>query len=175
MTMGARRNMRPARSRRARHSGNKVASLVFLGFSNWRRFLNLPKRTVGPPGDRRCWRPEISDLDQAMARAVGRAMGKSADLLREAADAGDAEAQFALGLLYLLGRGVEKNLGEAFELFGLAAEAGDEQAASFREMAVEQMAREQLDRRKMEDATVAVMTEAKRRQRFPKPKLIEPE
>ena len=115
----------------------------------------------------------MSDLDQAMARAVGRAMGKSAELLRAASDAGDAEAHFALGLLYLLGRGVEKNLGEAFKLFGLAAETGDEQAAAFKEMAVEQMAREQIDQRKMKDAAVAVMTEAKRRQRFPKPKLID--
>ncbi len=108
-----------------------------------------------------------------MTRAVGRAMGKSAELLRAAADAGDAEAQFALGLLYLLGRGIEKNLGEAFKLFGLAAEAGDEQAAAFKDMAAEQMAREQVDRRKMKDAAVAVMTEAKRRQRFPKPKLVD--
>lgn len=110
-----------------------------------------------------------------MAHAVGRAMGKSAELLRAAADAGDDEARFALGLLYLLGRGVEKNLGEAFKLFGLAADAGDEEAAAFKEMAVEQMAREQVGRRQMEEAAALVMTEAKRRQRFPKPKLIEPD
>ncbi len=40
-----------------------------------------------------------------MALAVGRATRKSAELLGAAADAGDTEAQFALGLLYLLGRG----------------------------------------------------------------------
>ena len=49
-----------------------------------------------------------------MALAVGRAMDKSAELMQGAAQAGDSEAQFALALLYLLGRGVEKNSGEAF-------------------------------------------------------------
>ncbi len=110
--------------------------------------------------------------DQAMALAVGRAMDKSAELLRSAAQAGDREAQFALALLYLLGRGVEKNLGEAFKLFGLALDAGDEQAATFRDMAAEQMAREQIDQQQMKDATVHVMKEAKRQQSYPKPRIV---
>ena len=83
----------------------------------------------------------ITEHDQAMALAVGRAMDKSAELLRAAAEAGDSEAQFALALLNLLGRGVEQNAGEAFRLFGLASDAGDEQAASFRDLAAEQLAR----------------------------------
>ena len=111
--------------------------------------------------------------DQAMALAVTRAMGKSAELLGVAAEAGDSEAQFALALLYLLGRGVEKNSGEAFRLFGLASKAGDEQAATFRDTAAEQMAREQIDQQQMNDAAVHVMKEAKRRQRYPKPRIVE--
>ena len=107
-----------------------------------------------------------------MALAVGRAMDKSAELLRGAAQTGDSEAQFALALLYLLGRGVEKNSGEAFRLFGLALDAGDEQAAAFRDMAAEQLAREQINQQQMKDATVHVMNEAKRRQRYPKPRIV---
>ena len=107
-----------------------------------------------------------------MALAVGRAMDKAAELLRGAAQEGDSEAQFALALLYLLGRGVEKNLGEAFRLFGLALAAGDEKAAPFRDMAAEQLAHEQINQQKLKEAAVHVMTEAKRRQRYPKPRII---
>ena len=107
-----------------------------------------------------------------MTLAVGRAMDKSAELLRTAADAGDTEACFALGLLYMLGRGLKKNLGEAFKLFGLAADAGDEQAAVFRGMAAEDLDREQVGNRMMKEATVTVMKEAKRQQRFPKPRIV---
>ncbi len=113
------------------------------------------------------------EYDQAMALAVGRAMNKSAELLGTAAKAGDSEAQFALALLYLLERGVEKNLGEAFKLFGLASDAGDKQAADFRDMVAEQLAREQINQQQMKDATAHVMTEAKRRQQFPKPRIVE--
>lgn len=115
----------------------------------------------------------MTEHDQAMALAVGRAMDKSAELLRVAAEAGDSEAQFALGLLNLLGRSVEKNVGEAFRLFGLASDAGDDQAASFRDMAAEQLARAQIDQQKMKEATVHVMKEAKRKKRFPKPHIVD--
>ncbi len=114
----------------------------------------------------------ITNSDQTMTLAVGRAMGKSAELLGAAADAGDTEARFALGLLYMLGRGVEKNLGEAFKLFGLAADAGDEQAAVFRDMTAEELAREQINKRSMEEAAVVVMKEAKRQQSHPKPRIV---
>ncbi len=110
-----------------------------------------------------------------MALAVGRAMDKSAELLRGAAQAGDSEAQFALALLYLLGRGVEKNLGEAFRLFGLALDAGDEQAATFRDMTAEQLAREQINQQQIREATAHVMKEAKRRQRYPEPRIVKPD
>lgn len=114
----------------------------------------------------------ITDFDQTMALAVGRAMDKSAALLGAAAAAGDTEARFALGLLYMLGRGVKKNLGEAFKLFGLAADAGDAQAAEFRDKAAEELARDQAGKRLMKEATVAVMKDAKRRQRYPKPQIV---
>ena len=107
-----------------------------------------------------------------MALAVGRAMDKSAELLRVAAQAGDSEAQFALALLYLLGRGVEQNSGEAFRLFGLALDAGDAQAATLRDMAAEQLARAQVNQQQMKEAAVHVMKEAKRRQRYPKPRIV---
>ena len=110
--------------------------------------------------------------DQAMALAVTRAMAKSAALLHDAAKAGDSDAQFALGLLYLLGRGVEMNSGEAFRLFQLARDAGDDQAAAFLDMAAEQMAREHLHEQKLKEAAVHVMKEAKRRQSHPKPRIV---
>ena len=112
------------------------------------------------------------DSDQTMTLAVGRAMDKSAALLGAAADAGDTEARFTLGLFYMLGRGVEKKLGEAIHLFGRAADTGDGQAGEFRGRAIEQLAREQAGERLMNDATVAVMKEARRRQRFPKPHIV---
>jgi len=114
----------------------------------------------------------MTEHSQAMALAVGRAMDKSASLLRVAAEAGDHEAQFALALLYLLGRGVEKDLGEAFRLFGLAHAAGDEQAAAFRDMAAEEMAREQIHQQQLKEAAVHIMKNAKRQQRFPKPRIV---
>jgi TPR repeat protein len=100
-------------------------------------------------------------------------MDKSAKLLRAAAEAGDTEAHFALGLLYLLGRGVEKDAREALRLFTLAQDAGDAQASHFRDMAAEQMAQNEDQKRDTETAANAALKEAQRRQRFPKPKLVE--
>ncbi len=127
---------------------------------------------AGKAGKSQRWRRLITDSDQTMAVAVARAMGKSAELLGAAADAGDTEARFALGLLYMLGRGVEENLGEAFRLFGLAAEAGDEQAEVFRGMTAEKLAREEVSKHLMEEAGVAIVKEAKRKKRFPKPRIV---
>lgn len=101
-------------------------------------------------------------------------MDKSASLLATAADLGDAEAQFALGLLHLLGRGVDRNLGEALKLFRLAADQGDDQAEIFKGMAAEQMAREQIAKRDMDEAAVVAIKDAKRRRKFPKPKIVKP-
>ena len=100
-------------------------------------------------------------------------MDKSAELLRAAADSGDNEARFALGLLYLLGRGVDKDAGEAFKLFTLAHDAGDAQASHFRDMAGEHLDQDEVKQRDTEDAANAALKEAQRRQRFPKLKLVE--
>ncbi len=86
---------------------------------------------------------------QAIALAVGGAMGKSAELWAAAAQAGDGEAKFALALRYLLGRGVTKNAAEAFRLFGEALDSGDERATTFRGLAAQQMALEQISERQM--------------------------
>ncbi len=86
---------------------------------------------------------------QAMALAVGRAMGKSAELWAAAAQAGDGEAQFALAVRHLLGRGVTKNSAEAFRLFGEALHSGDERAMTFRDLAAQQMALEQISETQM--------------------------
>ena len=128
-----------------------------------------------PAGDKQLWRRIITEHDQAMAQAVGRAMDKSAKLLQDAAKAGDGEAQFALALLYLLGRGVKQNSAEACRLFALAADAGDEQAASFRDKAAEELAREQVKKQELNDAAVLVLKDAKRRQCYPKPRLVRPD
>ncbi len=102
-------------------------------------------------------------------------MEKSAELLRDAADTGDSDARFALGLLYLLGRGVDKNPGEAFKLFGEALEAGDPQAAHFRDIAAEHLAKGALKERAVEDALHTAKKEAERRRLFPKPTLVKSE
>ncbi len=107
-----------------------------------------------------------------MALAVSRAMDKSAELLRVAAQAGDGEAQFALALLHLLGRGVEKNSAEAFRLFGLALDSGDQQAATFRDLAAQHMAHEQISERQMAEAVRHVAIEAKRKQSHPQPRIV---
>ncbi len=99
-------------------------------------------------------------------------METSAKQLREAADSGDNDSRFALGLLYLLGRGVDKNAGEAFKLFGEALEAGDPQADHFRDIAAEHLAKDALKERAVEEAMQTVKKEAERRRLFPKPKLV---
>lgn len=107
-----------------------------------------------------------------MARGVARAMKKATSLLQKAADSGDAEAQFSLALLYLIGRGVEQNPGEAFKLFSLAEKAGDEDATAFRDIAAEELARQSRAENLRNEAVLATMMDAKRRQLFPKPRLV---
>jgi uncharacterized protein len=109
-----------------------------------------------------------------LAQAVVRAMDKSATLLATAAEGGDVEAQFALGLLHLLGRGVDRNLGEALKLFRLAADQGDEQSEILKGIAAEQLAREHIATRDRQDAAVAAIKDAKRRRKFPKPRIVKP-
>ena len=56
---------------------------------------------------------------------------KAAKWYRRAAAHGNAIAQYRLGLLYYIGRGVRTNKGEAEKWFRKAAEQGDEQAKEF--------------------------------------------
>jgi len=53
---------------------------------------------------------------------------RAAELLRVAAQAGNTEAQYALGTLYKQGRGVAKNMSEAVRLWSLAALADNPDA-----------------------------------------------
>ena len=50
------------------------------------------------------------------------------DTVRQAADQGDAEAQYNLGLMYVNGEGVPKDDAEAVRWYRLAAEQGDASA-----------------------------------------------
>jgi TPR repeat protein/parvulin-like peptidyl-prolyl isomerase len=54
----------------------------------------------------------------------------AAELLRKSADQNHPKGQYRLGMLYLLGGGVEKNLAEAVELFRKAAALGNPEAQS---------------------------------------------
>lgn len=49
-------------------------------------------------------------------------------LLRQAADAGNADGMYGLGMMYQMGRGMSPNLGEAVKFFQQAAEKGQPQA-----------------------------------------------
>ena len=73
-----------------------------------------------------------------MVRGTARATEKSEALLRRAADAGDAEAIFALGVSYLLGCGVRTNFREALKLLDRAVYEGVKDALYFRALAEEQ-------------------------------------
>ena len=50
------------------------------------------------------------------------------DELKKAAEQGDAQAQFNLGICYAFGKEVEKNLSEAVKWYRKAAEQGDARA-----------------------------------------------
>lgn len=62
------------------------------------------------------------DLAAAQKAIRLQEFGKAADLYRRAAEGGNSEAQYQLGTLYLLGRGVSKNESRARSLFEQAAE-----------------------------------------------------
>src|ERR1700678_3031156 len=65
--------------------------------------------------------------------AAGTAAFKRGDIAtayrewKAAADAGDANAEVNLGLLYAAGKGVDRDLAEAMRLYGLAADQGNAQ------------------------------------------------
>lgn len=113
-----------------------------------------------------------SKIDHALAHGAVRASAKSVAVLREAARAGDAEAQFALGLLYLLGRGVDTDFGEAVRLLSFAVDAKIEDAEYFLDLAGEQLARQRAGNRVHAESIVSDLMDAKRRELFPKPRLV---
>ena len=57
----------------------------------------------------------------SIASASPTPLTRAAELLRVAAEAGNPEAQYALGTLYKGGRGVTRDMHQAVYLFGLAA------------------------------------------------------
>ena len=69
-----------------------------------------------------------------VALAVGapvQAQTPEIDALRARAEAGDAEAQYNLGVMYASGEGVPQDYAEAVRWYRLAAEQGDAGAQSF--------------------------------------------
>jgi len=63
----------------------------------------------------------------ACAQGAAKA-NKTLTVLQQAADKGDAKAQYTLGEMYLLGRGVRPDYANAFILFGKSADQGNAQA-----------------------------------------------
>ena len=109
-----------------------------------------------------------------MVRGAARATEKSTALLKRAADGGDRDAAFALGVLLLLGRGIETDFREAQRMLNIAVEAGIEDAVHFRELAEEQLNRHESECFKQGEAAVEALLDAKRRELFPPLRLVEP-
>ena len=63
---------------------------------------------------------------------------------RRAADQGDADAQFNLGLMYYNGEGVPKNDAEAYFWWNLAAAQGNADAKTNRDIVEKKMTRDQI-------------------------------
>ncbi len=63
-------------------------------------------------------------FEDAVAAYQRRDYATALRLVRPLADQGDAKAQFALGGMYTLGRGVPENYAEAFKWLRLAADQG---------------------------------------------------
>ena len=55
-----------------------------------------------------------------------------AELVREKAEAGNVDAQYALGLMYAEGRGIEQDEIQAYIWLSRAVEQGDQDAVSLR-------------------------------------------
>ena len=70
------------------------------------------------------------------AEGVPRDYAKAAALYCQAAKAGNANAQFALGWMYANGRGVDKNDAVAGQLFSMAAKQGHEGAINMTQFAL---------------------------------------
>ena len=114
----------------------------------------------------------ISNDDHIVARGAARAMAKSEDLLKRAAEEGDPAAAFALGVSYLLGIGVETNFRESLKMLDRAVHAEVEDALYFRELAEQQAGLEAAECFRKGEAAVEALLEAKRSELFPRPRLV---
>ena len=63
---------------------------------------------------------------------------------RLGAERGEAQAQYSLGNMYLLGKGVSQDNVQAYKWFNLAAARGDKKASELRDMVIERMPPAQL-------------------------------
>lgn len=76
------------------------------------------------------------------------------DSLREYADQGNMDAQYALGLVYAEGRGVEQDEVLSYRWLSLAAAQGDQDALTLRHVVSESMTAEQIARAEQQVAVV---------------------
>lgn len=67
-----------------------------------------------------------------------------AEEIRQAAEAGQVDAQYAMGLLYAEGRGVEYDLVAAYIWLSRAVEQGDRDAEALRHIVLQQMSQMQM-------------------------------
>jgi hypothetical protein len=76
------------------------------------------------------------------------AFGESKEIeeLRKKAEAGDASAQFSLGVMYLKGEGVLRDFASAYAWCNLAAFNGNAGAAKSRDLIAKLMPPEQIDK-----------------------------
>ena len=96
------------------------------------------------PGDRLSRARQVSAEAQILNYEV------MADLYRRSAEAGDAESQRNLGLMYAAGRGMPVDLVQAHRWLNLAAAAGDASAKLDMQLVEDKMSREQIEQaRKM--------------------------
>lgn len=91
------------------------------------------------PGNRLSRARQVSAEAQALNYAV------MADLYRRSAEAGDAESQRNLGMMYVEGRGMPVDLVQAHSWFNLAAAAGDASAKLDMQLVEDKMSREQIE------------------------------
>ena len=82
--------------------------------------------TRGPATRQYCEQlPGANLFDQAGERFQAGDHAGAAEIVRKAADAGNAEAQYALATMYKEGRGVPQDVAEAASLMGIASVAGN--------------------------------------------------
>jgi len=78
------------------------------------------------------------------SRGVPQDYTEAAKWFRKAADQGNADAQYGLGLLYFKGLGVPQNYAIAHMWLNLGAAGGNEEAANYRDALTAKMAPTQI-------------------------------